>query len=223
MKIAIDGPAGAGKSTIAKALAERLGINYLDTGAMYRAVGYAMAQAGIDVQNPTDVEHAMASMEVDVAYGEQGQRVMADGWDVTDFIRTSQVAAWASAVAVVPAVRHKLVQAQRRTGEQSDIVMDGRDIGTYVLPDAELKFFITATPRQRAIRRHLEFAGAGISKTVEELEAEIVARDKNDSEREFAPLRQAEDAILLDTTELSIEEVLDAVMQKIKEVYGNVL
>ena len=223
MRIAIDGPAGAGKSTAAKLVAKRLHINYMDTGAMYRAMAYALIQRAIEIADADAVRAALPEIEISVAYHESGQRVYANGEDVTDFIRTPQVSKGASDVAVIPEVRVKLVDTQRKTAEQFDIVMDGRDIGTYVLPDAGVKFFITATARERAERRQKELAAAGIEKSVEELEREITARDQTDSRREFAPLRQAEDAILLDTTQMDIESVVQAILNRVQEVYGNVL
>lgn len=223
IQIAIDGPAGAGKSTAAKELARQLHINYMDTGAMYRAMAYALMQRGVDIADHTAVEKELDSIDIAVQYGEQGQRVLANGTDVTDFIRTPEVSKGASDVAVIPAVRLKLVKTQQETAEKYDIVMDGRDIGTYVLPDAKVKFFITASSAERAKRRYLEWKAAGIQKDIRELEQEIISRDKTDSEREFAPLRQAEDAILLDTTDMGIEDVLQAVIRQVREVYGDVL
>lgn len=154
IQIAIDGPAGAGKSTAAKELARQLHINYMDTGAMYRAMAYALMQRGVDIADHTAVKKELDSIDIAVQYGEQGQRVLANGTDVTDFIRTPEVSKGASDVAVIPAVRLKLVKTQQETAEKYDIVMDGRDIGTYVLPDAKVKFFITASSaelRQAAV------------------------------------------------------------------------
>lgn len=218
MKIAIDGPAGAGKSTIAKLVAKEMDMNYIDTGAMYRAVACAMIAAGIDVANQAAVRQAVDEIDVAVEYENGVQKVFVNGEDVTDRIRTPEISAGASAVAVVPEVRLKLVDLQRGLAEKYDVIMDGRDIGTYVLPDAELKLFLTASPRARALRRMKDFREAGIAQSLEEIEADIVKRDKQDSEREFAPLRQAEDAVLLDTTEMTVEEVIAAVKKKISEV-----
>ena len=202
IQIAIDGPAGAGKSTVAKEVARRLGINYLDTGAMYRTIGLAVCRRGITVR-----------------YTEQGQRVLANGEDLTDFLRTPEATKGSSDIAVIPAVRLELVAIQREVARKYDIVMDGRDIGTYVLPDAKAKFFVVASVEERAKRRYLELKKNGAERPLEQLEAEIAARDKTDTEREFAPLRQAADAILVDTTKLSIDEVVSLVIQKIKEAY----
>ena len=151
-------------------------------------------------------------------YQDGQQKVFVNGDDVTGKIRTPEISAGASAVAVEPEVRLKLVDIQRRLAEKYDVIMDGRDIGTYVLPDADLKLFITASPRARALRRLKDFNEAGIAQTVEEIEADIMKRDRQDSEREFAPLRQAEDAILMDTTEMTVEQVIAAVKSKIREV-----
>lgn len=220
IQIAIDGPAGSGKSTMAKLIANQLKINYMDTGAMYRAFAYALIDKGIEINDHAAVRAAMPEISVTVEYHEDGQHVFANGKDVTGLIRTPQISKGASDVAVIPEVRIELVETQRRTAEQYDIVMDGRDIGTYVLPDAPLKFYITADSRERANRRLKEFNAAGIEKDIDELEKEIIARDKTDSEREFAPLRQAEDAVLIDTTNMTIPEVQSAIVEKIKEVYG---
>ena len=218
MKIAVDGPAGAGKSTVAKLVAREMNINYIDTGAMYRAVAYGMIDAGIDVSDRLAVRNAVKDVDVSVEYQDGQQKVFVNGDDVTGKIRTPEISAGASAVAVEPEVRLKLVDIQRRLAEKYDVIMDGRDIGTYVLPDADLKLFITASPRARALRRLKDFNEAGIAQTVEEIEADIMKRDRQDSEREFAPLRQAEDAILMDTTEMTVEQVIAAVKSKIRAV-----
>lgn len=218
LKIAVDGPAGAGKSTVAKAIAKKMGINYMDTGATYRAVAYALLKRNVDLKDKDKVKAMLDQIDITVVYTEEGQRVLCNGEDVTPYIRTSEVSKGASDVAVIPEVRLKLVDIQRRTAEQYDMIMDGRDIGTYVLPDAQAKFFITASPKIRAQRRWLELKEAGVEKNLEELEQEIIARDNTDSEREFAPLRQAEDALLVDTGEMTIEQVVAFLEEKIKEV-----
>lgn len=221
IQIAIDGPAGAGKSTVAKEVAKRLGIHYLDTGAMYRAMAVAVLEQGIDICEHEKVQQALEKIEISVVYTKKGQRVLANGVDLTDKIRTPQATKGSSDIAVIPAVRLALVEIQRDVAKRYDIIMDGRDIGTYVLPKAKAKFFITASVQERAKRRYLELKAGGQECPIEQLEAEIAARDKTDSEREFAPLRQAEDAILVDTTHMSIEEVVRFVVKKAREAYPN--
>ena len=214
MKIAVDGPAGAGKSTIAKAIAKKLHINYLDTGAMYRTCAYALISRGIDVCDVQAVLSALPALDIRVEYLNQEQRMLLDETDVSDRIRTQEIAKGASDVAVIPEVRKMLVAMQRDVAKRYDIIMDGRDIGTYVLPDADYKFYITASSAERARRRYLEMQSPEIS--LQQLEQEIIARDRNDMQREFAPLRQAEDAILVDTTSMNIEEVVAFVLNAIK-------
>ncbi len=223
IRIAIDGPAGAGKSTAAKLLSKRLRINYMDTGAMYGAFAYGMIKLGVDVTNQQAVLERMDEIEVGVDYADGAQIVTVNGADVTGNIRTPEISKGASDVALIPEVRIKLVKTQRKTAEQYNIVMDGRDIGTYVLPDAGVKIYITASSAVRALRRKAELHQAGIVKSIDELEREIVARDNADSGREFAPLCVADDATVIDTTDLDIEQVQAVLATKIKEVYGNVL
>ncbi len=165
------------------------------------------------------VKEALAGIKITVCYTQQGQRVLANGEDLTDFLRTPEATKGSSDIAVIPAVRLELVAIQRRVARQYDIVMDGRDIGTYVLPDAKAKFFVVASVKERARRRYLELKKNGVERPLEQLEAEIAARDKTDTEREFAPLRQAADAVLVDTTNMDIDEVVSFVMQKVKEAY----
>lgn len=219
-QIAIDGPAGAGKSTVARAVAQKLHMNYMDTGAMYRAVAYDLLRRNICLQDVQAVEQAMETINLEVIYRQGEQRVLVDGADVTPFIRTPEVSRGASAVGAVPAVRIKLVELQRKTAEKYDIVMDGRDIGTYVLPSAKAKFYITASSGVRALRRQKDLLAAGQEVDIQQLEQEIIARDKADSEREFAPLRCAEDAIYLDTSEMGADQVIGFVCRKIEEIYG---
>ncbi len=213
MKIAIDGPAGAGKSTISKAVAERLGYVYIDTGAMYRCVGLRALNSGVDPSDAEAVEKILGGVEIDIKSRDGAPAFYLCGEDVTEKIRENPVSMAASSVAVIPAVRLKLVELQRALAAKSDVVMDGRDIGTYVLPDAELKIYMTADPRERAMRRFKELAAKGGTPDIDQIEREIIARDKNDSEREFAPLRQAEDAVLLDTTKMTIPEVISAILE----------
>ncbi|MGI6175105.1 MAG: (d)CMP kinase [Christensenellales bacterium] len=215
--IAIDGPAGAGKSTAAKAVAQQLQILYLDTGAMYRTIGLGMLKNGVDIHDHDAVCAMLPALDVRVAYEEGVQHIFLNEEDVTDQIRTMEVSNAASQVAVIPQVRLKLVELQREIAKGQSIVMDGRDIGTYVLPDAEYKFFITATPAERAKRRYLELKEKGETRPVNEIEAEIVARDENDSSRSFAPLKQACDAMLLDTTSMRIDEVIQFILRRVNK------
>ncbi|HIV85866.1 MAG TPA: (d)CMP kinase [Candidatus Monoglobus merdigallinarum] len=217
MKIAIDGPAGAGKSTISKAVAGELNYLYIDTGAMYRSVGLAAVEAGINTRSETELAGIIGDILIDIKNTEDGQKYYLNGRDVTQKIREPQISMAASDVAVIPAVRLKLVELQRKLAEKTDVVMDGRDIGTYVLRDAELKIFLTASVDERARRRYNELRQKNSEADLDAVRAEMIKRDKNDSEREFAPLRQAEDAVLVDTTNMDIGEVIDKILQLAKE------
>lgn len=208
IQIALDGPAGAGKSTIAKQLAAHLDYVYIDTGAMYRAVTLAALEQGIDLEDGQQLGELMTSLDIRLTPGENGQRVFIGEREVTESIRSSEVTNNVSFVAKHAQVRSALVEMQRRLAESGGIVMDGRDIGTVVLPDAELKVFMTATVEERASRRHRENVSRGMDSDLEALQAEIALRDKRDSEREVSPLRQADDAIYLDTTVMSIDQVV---------------
>ena len=218
-QIAIDGPAGAGKSTVAKALSERLNINYMDTGAMYRTVALAMIRKGVDLSDREQILSVLDDLHIEVVYENRVQKVLLNGEDVSGSIRTPEVSMGASTVAVVPEVRIKLVELQRETAERFDIGMDGRDIGTYELPDAKVKFYITASSRERARRRARDLDAQGIAYDLDELEKEIIKRDEQDMNREFAPLKVAGDAIYLDTSNMSIEEVIDFTAGKVREIY----
>ncbi|MGI6169050.1 MAG: (d)CMP kinase [Christensenellales bacterium] len=217
MNIAIDGPAGAGKSTLAKEIAQRLGIVYLDTGAMYRAVGLHVLNHQADPKDTQAVLSLLPSADVQVVYEDGVQKILLNGQDVGSEIRENRVSAAASDVAVIPQVRLKLVELQREIASKADVVMDGRDIGTYVLPDANYKFFVTASAQERARRRYLELKQKGYDRPQEEILQEIVARDETDSSRDFAPLKQAEDARLIDTTTMSIEQAVATVQGFLKE------
>jgi cytidylate kinase len=211
--IAIDGPAGSGKSTISKILAKKLGLIYLDTGAMYRTVALKAIREGIDTMNRDAVANMVRDINMEVVFQNGEQRMYLDGEDVTPYIRSMEVTKGSSDVAVVPEVRLKLVEKQREIAKRHGVVMDGRDIGTYVLPDAKFKFFLTATPEERARRRYLELLGKGNNNvTIEEILVDINYRDKNDSSRKFAPLAKADDAIEIDTTFLSIYEVANKIL-----------
>ena len=208
MRIAIDGPSGAGKSTIAKLLAKHYDILYLDTGAMYRAIGLSAVRDHVDIHDPQAVAELIRNVDVQVKYENGAQAVYLDGENVNGLIRTEEVSMAASAVSAVPAVRIKLVELQREVAEGQSLVLDGRDIGTYVLPDAEYKFFLTATAEERARRRTIELHGRGQKAKYENVLKQIIERDHADSTRSFAPLKKAEDAVLVDSTNLNIDEVL---------------
>lgn len=218
INIAIDGPSGAGKSTAAKAIADELGIICLDTGAMYRAAGLKALRLGVD---PCDAENAlriMADTDVDIIYCDGVQHIMLDGEDVTDKIRTQEVAQAASDISKIPEVRIKLAAAQRAFAQKYDVVMDGREIGTFVLPNAEYKFFVTASVEERARRRYLELGrkGALDGKSYDDIKAQIETRDYNDSTREFAPLRCADDAVVIDTTNMDEAQVCAAIIDAVR-------
>lgn len=217
INIAIDGPAGAGKSTVAKRIAEIMHLTYVDTGAMYRALGLKAVRNGID---PGDAE-AVAPMLTDTTVtfikinGEQ--HVVLDGEDVNEFIRTEEISHAASVISTLPEVRQKLVDLQREIARSTDTVMDGRDIGTVVLPNTPYKFYVTASAEVRAKRRFIEYQQKGIlgDMTYEDVLYEVKTRDERDMNREFSPLRPAENAVIIDTSEMSIDEAVDAVIEDI--------
>lgn len=215
--IAIDGPAGAGKSTIAKTVSARLGFIYVDTGAMYRALALYMLRRGIDPQDEEAVSKAVGGASVSICHVDGAQHVMLDGEDVSGLIRTEEVGNTASIVSAWPAVRAHLLSLQRDLAADHDVVMDGRDIGTCILPDADLKIFLTASSRVRAQRRCRELTEKGAACNLEEIEQDIIERDERDRNRAVAPLRQAEDAVLIDSSALDVEEVLAAILQKAGE------
>ena len=204
--IAIDGPAGAGKSTIAKVLAKELGLIYVDTGALYRTVGYFTTGRGIALDDVAGITAALSDLTVELKYVEGVQRVFANGEDVSDLIRTPAISMAASAVSAIPAVRDYLLATQRDIAAKNSVVMDGRDIGTVILPDAKVKIFLTASPESRARRRYDELQAKGDPATYEEVLADMVKRDYDDSHRATAPLQQAEDAVLVDTSGDTLEQ-----------------
>ena len=207
--VAIDGPDGAGKSTIAKLTAKELHLIYVDTGAMYRTIGLYMLQNGIDIHDEEGVGAALPEVTVTIGYDDKGvQRLYLNGEDVTDRIRTPEVSEAASVTSAYPKVREKLLDLQHDLARENDVVMDGRDIGTVILPNAQVKIFLTASVRVRALRRMKELLEKGQAVSLEEVEEEIRERDYRDSHRETAPLKQAEDAVLVDTSDLTIEEVV---------------
>jgi len=212
--IAIDGPAGAGKSTIAKILAKELELIYVDTGALYRTIGYYVTNRGIDTADTEAVVAALSGLTVELKYVEGVQRVFANGEDVSDLIRTPAISMAASAVSAIPAVRAYLLDTQRHIAATHSVVMDGRDIGTVILPDAKVKIFLTASPESRARRRYDELQQKGDPATYEEVLADMIKRDYDDTHRAIAPLKQAEDAIPVDTS----GETLEQSVAKIKEI-----
>ena len=213
IQIAIDGPAAAGKSTIAKIVAEKLGYIYIDTGAMYRAITLKALNKGVNLASNEEVGNLLKETEIDLQPSEKGQLVFLDGQNVTKDIRSQDVTKAVSEIAAHESVREQMVRLQQQLAQGRGVVMDGRDIGTHVLPNAALKVFMSASVEERARRRFEENKGRNISTPLEELQKEIADRDKMDSEREFAPLRKAEDAIFLDTTSLTIEEAAAAILK----------
>ena len=211
-RVAIDGPSGAGKSTIAKSVAKKLGIDYIDTGAMYRAVGYKMNRDGVPFEEGEKLDSMLADTDIDFVQGD----IILDGEVVNGLIRTSEVSQLASKCSALQPVREKLVDIQRGMGSRKSVIMDGRDIGTNVLKDAEYKFFLTASAEERAERRHKELLEKGEEISFEEVLRDIQQRDHNDTTRKLNPLRKADDAIELDTTGMNIEEVTEAVLKEIK-------
>lgn len=212
INIALDGPSGAGKSTIAKLAAKKLGYVYVDTGAMYRSIAYNALRGGKDVADEQAVKESLDGLKIELAYRDGTQAVLVNGEDVSDKIRTPEVSMSASAVAKYPAVREFLLETQRGIAAENDIIMDGRDIGTVVLPNAQVKLFLTASAEERANRRFRELQEKGDPSTYEEVLADIEQRDYNDTHRDIAPLKQAEDAELLDSTNMTIDEVVDAIV-----------
>ena len=221
IRVAIDGPSGAGKSTLARSAAAELGYLYVDTGAIYRTIGCAARRRGIDPEDAETVAALLPELRVELTYGDDGLQHMAlNGEDVTAEIRLPEISRYASAVSAHPAVRAYLLEMQRRLAREHSVIMDGRDIGTVVLPDAEVKVFLTASAEERARRRMLELEQRGTPEPYEEVLRAIQERDWNDTHRAAAPLRQAEDAVLLDTTALDFAQSEAALLQIIRERAG---
>lgn len=219
--IAIDGPSGAGKSTIARAAAKRFGFIYVDTGAIYRTVGLAAYRGGIDRRDASAVEALLPQLEIAMRYTDAGEQHMyLNGEDVTALIREPEISICASDVAALPAVRAFLMELQRRMARENSVIMDGRDIGTVVLPDAEVKIFLTASAEARARRRLLELEQKGMKQSFDEVLRDIEYRDEQDSHRAAAPLKKAEDAIVVDTSELNFDESLELVVKIIRQKLG---
>lgn len=210
--IAIDGPAGAGKSTIAKALAKRLGFIYVDTGAMYRTMALELLRKGISTEDVPAMEQACQDVEISIAYEEGSQQVYLNGENVSSLIRSEEVGNMASVSAANGKIREKLVDLQRQMAARENVVMDGRDIGTCVLPQADVKIYLTASVHTRAMRRYKEYLEKGEEADLQQIEEDIKKRDYQDMHREISPLKQAEDAVLLDSSDMGIEEVIDAMI-----------
>ena len=213
--VAIDGPAGAGKSTLAKAAAARLGFVYVDTGAIYRTVGLAARNAGVDKTDSEGIKALLTGLQVDIRYENGVQKMYLNGGDVTGEIRSPEISAYASYVSAIPEVRAFMMEMQRRLAREHDVIMDGRDIGTVVLPEAGLKIFLTASAEKRAMRRFRELQEKNPAITFEEVLSDMTARDAKDSQRETAPLKAAEDAVLVDTSDLGLEESVELIVNMI--------
>ena len=219
--VAIDGPAGAGKSTIARRAAAALGFVYMDTGAIYRTVAYAVLKAGIDPKDSVAVTEYLPTITIVPTWDDSGvQHMLLCGDDVSGLIRSPEVSQNASVVAAIPMVRAFLLETQRSVAREYSVLMDGRDIGTVVLPNANIKIFLTASAEVRAKRRWLELQAKNAPDTYEQVLEEMIQRDRRDSEREIAPLRQAEDAVLLDTSHMNLEESIQAVITAVREACG---
>ncbi|MBO4991595.1 MAG: (d)CMP kinase [Firmicutes bacterium] len=208
-QIAIDGPSGAGKSTIAKKVAAILNIDYIDTGAMYRAIGYQISREGVDMEDASALSSMLSETDVDL----HGGKVLLNGEDVSDRIRTPEMSRMASACSALPAVRQKLVELQRAMAKSKSVIMDGRDIGTNVLTDARYKIYLTASVEERARRRYKELLEKGETVTLDEVEADMRQRDYNDSHRQLNPLRKAEDAVEIDSTHMNLEQVVERILE----------
>ena len=218
ISIAIDGPSGAGKSTLAQMIAERFGLLYIDTGAIYRAVGLFAMRKGILSEDEAGVVSLLPAMKLELSHDDTGvQRIFVNGEDVSEEIRLPEVSIYASRVSAIPDVRAFLLEMQRKFAEQYDVIMDGRDIGTVVLPDAELKIFLTASSEERARRRYQEFCAKGVKTTYEDVLRDIIRRDKNDSGRAVSPLAPAEDSIVVNTTGNSLADSCDQLAGLVKE------
>ena len=217
LNVAIDGPVGAGKSTVADAVAARLGILHLDTGAMYRALGLTALRRGIDTQDEQAVVDLCRELDVSVSHGEDGQHTFVEGEDVTGLIRTPEVSMAASAVSRYAEVRRAMVKVQQKLAAETDMLLDGRDICTTVLPDATAKIYLTAAAEERARRRWLEMQKKGMPDTFEEVLQAVKERDHQDMNREVEPLRQAEDAVLVDSTQMGFDEVVETILGIVEE------
>lgn len=216
IQIALDGPSGAGKSTVAKALAKKLGIVYVDTGALYRTVGYYVRKAEKDPKNADEVGALLPNIHIEIKYENGAQHVILNGEDLGDKIRTPEMSMYASAVSAIPAVRGFLLDTQRDIARKNSVVMDGRDIGTVILPDADVKVFLFASNEARAKRRFNELTEKGQNVVYEDVLREMIERDSNDKNRDIAPAVPANDAVMMDNSHMSIEENVDAIISLVK-------
>ena len=221
INIAVDGPAGAGKSTIAKAVSKELEYIYVDTGALYRAIGLYVKEHNADTKSAEEVSALLSEIDIGIKFVDGEQRVFINGDDVSDKIRTPEISMAASDVSAIPAVREFLFELQKKLARENNVIMDGRDIGTVVLPNADIKIFLTASPEERAKRRFDELVKKGQSPIYEDVLKDIIQRDYNDSHREIAPLKQADDAVLADTTGKSLEEAVELIKGIISERLGD--
>jgi len=220
INIAIDGPAGAGKSTVAKKVAEKLGMLYLDTGAMYRTVALKALKEGINMKDAEKLTKLAESIDMKIIFEGKEQHMILDNEDVTEAIRSPEISVGASDVSAIPGVRKNMAKLQREFAKNNNVVMEGRDIGTYVLPEAQIKIFLTASAEERAKRRYKQFVQKGIDNlSLEQVFEENKYRDKNDSSREFAPLIKADDAIEIDTTDLTIPQVVSLILDYAKNEF----
>lgn len=218
INVAIDGPAGAGKSTISRKAAETLGYIYIDTGALYRTVGLAAIRAGKDIEDPESIVTVLTDdLSVELKFVDGEQRMFLNGEDVSSLIRTPEASMAASRVSAVPKVREYLFDLQKKLARENNCIMDGRDIGTVVLPDAQVKIFLTASAEARAERRYKELVEKGMDVKLEDVLADMIERDYNDSHRAIAPLKQADDAVLCDTSNLTLEESIKLIISTIKD------
>ncbi len=220
INIAIDGPAGAGKSTVAKAIAKEYGFIYVDTGAMYRALAYKAINNGIGVKDEERVVEMLSSTELNITYNEKGQCILLDGEDISDNIRTAQISMGASDISALPPVRQWLLDMQKDIARKNNCIMDGRDIGTTILPNADIKVFLTASVEERASRRYKELIAKGEDITLDAVIEDVRTRDYNDSHRAVSPLKKADDAIELNTTELDFNQAVDAIKAIIDKHIG---
>lgn len=220
LRIAIDGPSGSGKSTLAKRLAKNLGLTYVDTGALYRTVGLFAQRNGVKTDSAADVVPLLSGADVAIRYEDGEQKVFLNGEDVSSLIRTPEISMYASAVSAVPAVREFLLELQKKAVREGNVIMDGRDIGTVIMPDADVKLFVVTSPEARAHRRYLELQEKGIDCNEADVLADIIERDHNDSTREIAPAIAAPDAVTLDNSELDRDQTVDAAVAIINKKLG---